>query len=207
MRLHVLWCEACWEGFHTIFVTGQVQYTKWQKATASEKYRVCTHWVDRALCFFYVLPCYARFHIFPIKEWLNKGIVFFPFFLDTSMWWSCCAKLIHSLHSFVKPLQQSCSMLFLPLHLNSVPLPRMSSKTPSANSIAHARRTVQQLRIEASIERIKVPPSLHNPTACCNVYTWHTSSHVLKRFTLYHCRVWHNCKSHIFKMFQGFKCE
>ncbi|KAL1022652.1 hypothetical protein UPYG_G00030540 [Umbra pygmaea] len=33
---------------------------------------------------------------------------------------------------------------------------RMSSKMQSSNNIAHARRTVQQLRIEASIERIKV---------------------------------------------------
>ncbi|KAJ3595379.1 hypothetical protein NHX12_004683 [Muraenolepis orangiensis] len=32
----------------------------------------------------------------------------------------------------------------------------MSSKVPSGNSLAHARRTVQQLRIEASIDRVKV---------------------------------------------------
>ncbi|XP_061099964.1 guanine nucleotide-binding protein G(I)/G(S)/G(O) subunit gamma-12a [Conger conger] len=32
----------------------------------------------------------------------------------------------------------------------------MSSKMPSSSSIAQARRTVQQLRIEASMERIKV---------------------------------------------------
>lgn len=38
----------------------------------------------------------------------------------------------------------------------SVASPRMSSKLHPSNNIAHARRTVNQLRIEASIERIKV---------------------------------------------------
>ncbi|KAF6730732.1 Guanine nucleotide-binding protein G(I)/G(S)/G(O) subunit gamma-12 [Oryzias melastigma] len=32
----------------------------------------------------------------------------------------------------------------------------MSSKPPSSNSVVHARRIVQQLRVEASFERIKV---------------------------------------------------
>lgn len=32
----------------------------------------------------------------------------------------------------------------------------MSSKMQSSNNIAQARRTVQQLRIEANVERIKV---------------------------------------------------
>uniref|UniRef100_G3V6P8 Guanine nucleotide-binding protein subunit gamma n=1 Tax=Rattus norvegicus TaxID=10116 RepID=G3V6P8_RAT len=35
----------------------------------------------------------------------------------------------------------------------------MSSKTASTNSTAQARRTVQQLRLEASIERIKAKMS------------------------------------------------
>uniref|UniRef100_A0A3B3YMN8 Guanine nucleotide-binding protein subunit gamma n=1 Tax=Poecilia mexicana TaxID=48701 RepID=A0A3B3YMN8_9TELE len=33
---------------------------------------------------------------------------------------------------------------------------KMSSKTPSSSSVAQARRTVQQLRREARIDRIKV---------------------------------------------------
>ncbi|XP_013888947.1 guanine nucleotide-binding protein G(I)/G(S)/G(O) subunit gamma-12 [Austrofundulus limnaeus] len=39
---------------------------------------------------------------------------------------------------------------------SSCELPRMSSKLHSSNNINHARRMVQQLRMEASRERIKV---------------------------------------------------
>ncbi|KPP79462.1 hypothetical protein Z043_100958 [Scleropages formosus] len=45
------------------------------------------------------------------------------------------------------------------VHISSIKvkvLTKMSSKVPSSNNIAHARRAVQQLRIEANIERIKV---------------------------------------------------
>lgn len=45
----------------------------------------------------------------------------------------------------------------------SVDLAAMSSKAHSSNNINHARRTVQQLRIEASIERIKVSMLVHAP--------------------------------------------
>ncbi|XP_020566442.1 guanine nucleotide-binding protein G(I)/G(S)/G(O) subunit gamma-12 isoform X1 [Oryzias latipes] len=40
--------------------------------------------------------------------------------------------------------------------LRAVLSSRMSSKAPSSNSVAHARRIVQQLKVEAGFERIKV---------------------------------------------------
>ncbi|XP_045725475.1 guanine nucleotide-binding protein G(I)/G(S)/G(O) subunit gamma-12-like [Mirounga angustirostris] len=43
----------------------------------------------------------------------------------------------------------------------------MSSKTASTNNIAQARRTVQQLRMEASIERIKVSEASANLMSYC----------------------------------------
>ncbi|XP_057714440.1 guanine nucleotide-binding protein G(I)/G(S)/G(O) subunit gamma-12-like [Corythoichthys intestinalis] len=46
----------------------------------------------------------------------------------------------------------------------------MSSKAHSSNNIAHARRTVQQLRIEASIDRIKVSKASADLMTYCNVH-------------------------------------
>ncbi|XP_077470716.1 guanine nucleotide-binding protein G(I)/G(S)/G(O) subunit gamma-12a isoform X2 [Stigmatopora argus] len=44
----------------------------------------------------------------------------------------------------------------------------MSSKAHSSNNIAQSRRTVQQLRIEASIERIKVSKASADLMTYCN---------------------------------------
>ncbi|KAF7669793.1 hypothetical protein LDENG_00124020 [Lucifuga dentata] len=44
----------------------------------------------------------------------------------------------------------------------------MSSKVPSSNSIAHTRRMVQQLKVEASIERIKVSKASADLMNYCN---------------------------------------
>uniref|UniRef100_A0A671XTN6 Guanine nucleotide-binding protein subunit gamma n=2 Tax=Sparus aurata TaxID=8175 RepID=A0A671XTN6_SPAAU len=44
----------------------------------------------------------------------------------------------------------------------------MSSKAHSSNNIANARRTVQQLRIEASIERIKVSKACADLMSYCS---------------------------------------
>uniref|UniRef100_A0A8C9ZZL6 G protein subunit gamma 12 n=1 Tax=Sander lucioperca TaxID=283035 RepID=A0A8C9ZZL6_SANLU len=48
-------------------------------------------------------------------------------------------------------------ILFQSRFVYSCPKAALSSKMQSSSSIAQARRMVQQLRIEASIERIKVP--------------------------------------------------
>ncbi|XP_067330239.1 guanine nucleotide-binding protein G(I)/G(S)/G(O) subunit gamma-12a isoform X1 [Channa argus] len=49
-----------------------------------------------------------------------------------------------------------------------VVLPSMSSKAHSSNNIAHTRRIVHQLRIEASIERIKVSKACADLMNYCN---------------------------------------
>lgn len=46
----------------------------------------------------------------------------------------------------------------------------MSSKMQSSSSIVQARRTVQQLRIEASIERIKVCLQSHSHHYDCSTF-------------------------------------
>lgn len=46
----------------------------------------------------------------------------------------------------------------------------MSSKMQSSSSIVQARRTVQQLRIEASIERIKVCLQSHSHNYDCSTF-------------------------------------
>lgn len=62
----------------------------------------------------------------------------------------------------------------------------MSSKTSgTTNNIAQARRTVQQLRIEASIERIKVKHDIFSCYELCGYYlkcVFHLFSYVLKCF-------------------------
>lgn len=49
----------------------------------------------------------------------------------------------------------------------------MSSKTPSSSSVAQARRTVQQLRREARIDRIKVSPYWELVTHICSIHLGH----------------------------------
>ncbi|XP_064791822.1 guanine nucleotide-binding protein G(I)/G(S)/G(O) subunit gamma-12 isoform X2 [Oncorhynchus masou masou] len=62
-----------------------------------------------------------------------------------SFWWRGRRNEIS--HTEKLPLLQNCGRCVETI---------MSSKMQSSNNTAHARRTVQQLRIEASIERIKV---------------------------------------------------
>ncbi|KAI3369094.1 hypothetical protein L3Q82_026064 [Scortum barcoo] len=54
-----------------------------------------------------------------------------------------------------------------------LPKTAMSSKLQSSSSIAQARRTVQQLRIEASIERIKVSKASSDLMRYCGEHAKH----------------------------------
>lgn len=52
----------------------------------------------------------------------------------------------------------------------SVVLIRMSSKPQSSNNLNHARQTVQQLRLEARKERIKVSKACADLVSFCNTH-------------------------------------
>lgn len=141
--------------------------------------RLSLSWLNVSDCFLHRLPPFLTHMAAPCLPSssyffnLRKQAQVFPaselsfnlFFLSAS---DLTLKISWMAYIHVLSARQSKVLIgcFSVLLHYSVELSKMSSKAHSSNNINHARRTVQQLRVEASFERIKVQ---------CNSESWSLS--------------------------------